>query len=91
MKTRITELLGVRHPILNAGMGRIALPRMAAAVSNAGGLGIYGAGSNPPDITRAHLRELRALTDQPFGANTPLALPNAMDNAKVIIASGQST
>lgn len=85
MKTRITQLFELQHPILNAGMGRIALPKLAAAVSNAGGLGVYGAGSNPPDMARAHIRELRALTSKPFGANAPLALPNAMENAKVML------
>jgi enoyl-[acyl-carrier protein] reductase II len=85
MKTRVTELFGIRHPILNAGMGKVAIPTMAAAVSNAGGLGVFGAGSSPPDVTRAGIREIRSLTDKPFGANAPLALPNAMDNARVML------
>lgn len=85
MKTSITELFGIKYPILNAGMGRVALPQMVAAVSNAGGLGVYGAGSTAPDLTRAQIREIRALTDKPFGINCPLALPNAMENAKVAL------
>lgn len=85
MKTAITELFGVKYPILNAGMGRVAFPNMVAAVSNAGGLGVYGAGSNPPEVTRAAIREIRKLTDKPFGANAPLALPNGMANAKVLL------
>jgi enoyl-[acyl-carrier protein] reductase II len=85
MQTRITELFGVDYPILNAGMGRVALPNMVAAVSNAGGLGVYGAGSNPPDVTRRHIREIRAMTNRPFGINCPLALPNGTDNAKVAL------
>lgn len=85
MKTSVTELFGIKYPILNAGMGRVALPNMVAAVSNAGGLGVYGAGSNPPEVTRAAIREIRSLTDQPFGANAPLALPNGMDNARVLL------
>lgn len=85
MKTTITELFGIKYPILNAGMGRVAFPNMVAAVSNAGGLGIYGAGSNPPEVTRAAIREIRSLTDKPFGANAPLALPNGMENAKVLL------
>jgi enoyl-[acyl-carrier protein] reductase II len=85
MKTRITELFGIEYPILNAGMGRVALPEMVAAVSNAGGLGVLGAGSSPPDETRAMIREIRSRTNKPFGANAPLALPNGLDNAKVCL------
>ena len=85
MKTSITELFGIEYPILLAGMGRVALPNMVAAVSNAGGLGVYGAGSNPPDVTRAAIREIRSLTDKPFGANAPLAIPNGLENAKVLL------
>lgn len=88
MKTAITEMFGIKYPILNAGMGRVALPNMVAAVSNAGGLGVYGAGSNPPDITRAAIREIRSLTDKPFGGNAPLALPNGVANAKVLLDEG---
>lgn len=83
MKTAITEMFGIKYPILNAGMGRVALPEMVAAVSNAGGLGVLGAGSAPPEQTREWIREVRTLTDKPFGVNCPLALPNGMDNAKV--------
>jgi enoyl-[acyl-carrier protein] reductase II len=85
MKTAITELFGVKYPILNAGMGRVALPNMVAAVSNAGGLGVLGAGSSPPDVTRQMIREVRAMTDKPFGVNCPLALPNGTDNCKVAL------
>ena len=85
MKTSVTELFGIRYPILNAGMGRVALPKMVAAVSNAGGLGVYGAGSNPPQITRESIREIRSLTDKPFAGNAPLALPNGMENAEVLL------
>lgn len=85
MKTSITELFGIKYPILNAGMGRVALPKMVAAVSNAGGLGNYGAGSNPPEITRAAIREIRSLTDKPFAGNAPLALPNGKENVEVLL------
>lgn len=85
MKTRITEMFGIEYPILLAGMGRVALPKLVAAVSNAGGLGVFGAGSNPPDVTRAAIREIRSLTNKPFGANAPLAIPNGMENAKVLL------
>jgi len=85
MKTSITELLGVNYPILNAGMGRVALPNMVAAVSEAGGLGVLGAGSGAPEDTRRFIREIRALTDKPFGINCPLALPNGKANAAVAL------
>jgi enoyl-[acyl-carrier protein] reductase II len=85
MKTAITELFGIRYPILLAGMGRVALPRMVAAVSNAGGLGVLGAGSTPPDQTREYIREIRTLTDKPFGANAPLLIPNGRENAEVLL------
>lgn len=85
MKTRITEMFDIEYPILLAGMGRVALPKLVAAVSNAGGLGVFGAGSNPPEVTRAAIREIRALTNKPFGANAPLAIPNGMENAKVLL------
>lgn len=85
MRTAITELFGVKYPILNAGMGRVALPNMVAAVSEAGGLGVLGAGSAPPEQTREWVREIRSLTDKPFGANVPLALPNGKENAQVLL------
>ncbi|MGD9980146.1 MAG: NAD(P)H-dependent flavin oxidoreductase [Hyphomonadaceae bacterium] len=85
MKTAITELFGVKYPILLAGMGRVALPRMVAAVSNAGGLGVLGAGSTPPEQTREYIREIRSLTDKPFGVNAPLLIPNGKDNAEVAL------
>lgn len=85
MKTSVTELFGIKYPILNAGMGRVALPKLVAAVSNAGGLGNFGAGSNPPELNREYIREIRSLTDKPFAANTPLALPNGMENAEMLL------
>ncbi|MBG6120123.1 MULTISPECIES: NAD(P)H-dependent flavin oxidoreductase [unclassified Sphingobium] len=85
MKTRITDLFGVKYPILNAGMGRVAFPEMVVAVTNAGGLGNLGAGSNDPKETRKHIEEIRKLTDRPFALNAPLALPNAMDNVKLAL------
>ena len=85
MKTSVTELFGIKYPILNAGMGRVAFPEMVAAVSNAGGLGVLGAGSGAPEQTREWIREIRTLTDKPFGINAPLALPNGKENAIVAL------
>ncbi len=85
MQTAVTELFGIDYPILNAGMGRVALPEMVAAVCNAGGLGVLGAGSSPPEQTREMIREIRSRTNKPFGANCPLALPNGLENAKICL------
>ncbi len=76
MKTAITEMFGIRYPVMNAGMGRVALPKLVAAVSNAGGLGVLGCGSGAPEVTRKYIQQIRALTDKPFAGNAPLALPN---------------
>lgn len=85
MKTSVTELFGIEYPILLAGMGRVAIPKMVAAVSNAGGLGVFGAGSNPPEVTRQAILEIRTLTNKPFGANAPLAIPNGLENAEILL------
>ncbi len=85
MRTAITELFGIDYPILNAGMGRVALPAMVAAVSNSGGLGVLGAGSSPPEVTRQWIREVRTKTNKPFAVNCPLGMPNGVDNAKVCL------
>jgi len=72
IKTPLCDLLGIRYPIIQGGMAWVATPELAAAVSNAGGLGIVGAGSAPPEVVRRMLRRTRELTDRPFGANVPL-------------------
>lgn len=85
MKTRITELLGIEYPIVLSGMSWISVPKMVAAVSNAGGLGILATGPLSVEQTRASVREIRKLTDKPFGANASLMFPGALDNAKVLL------
>ncbi len=72
LHSRICEMLGIRFPIVLAGMGGASVPRLAAAVSNAGGLGILGAAACGPEQLRAWIRETRALTDKPFGVDTLL-------------------
>ncbi len=72
LHTRICDLLGIRVPILLAGMGRASTPELAAAVSNAGGMGVLGAASCGPNQLRAWIRRTRTLTDQPFGVDTLL-------------------
>lgn len=85
MKTRITELFGIKYPILLSGMSWISVPRMVAAVSNAGGLGILATGPMDPPQTRKAIQEIRKLTDKPFGCNATLLMPGAAENAKVLL------
>jgi enoyl-[acyl-carrier protein] reductase II len=85
MKTKITELFGIQYPVVLSGMSWISTPKMVAAVSAAGGLGILATGPLHPDETRAAIREIRSRTDKPFGANTTLLFPGAARNAKVLL------
>jgi len=85
MKTRLTELLGINLPIFLSGMSWISVPKLVAAVSNAGGLGILATSILRPEETRKSIREIRSLTDKPFGCNVPLARPNARENAGVFL------
>lgn len=85
MKTKITELFGIQYPILLSGMSWISVPTMVAAVSNAGGLGILATGALNAEDTRKSIREIRTLTDKPFGANASLLFPGAVENAKILL------
>ncbi len=85
MKTRITELFGIEYPILLSGMSFVSVPKLVAAVSEAGGLGILATGTLNSDQTRESIREIRKLTSKPFGANATLLFPGATENAKVIL------
>lgn len=85
MRTRITELLGIRVPIICAGMSAVATPRLAAAVSNAGGLGLINLTTLTPDEARSALAEMQQLTDKPFGVNMTQLLPAAKDNIAIAI------
>ena len=69
MKTRITELLGIKHPIIQGAMSWVSFPPLVAAVSNAGGLGILGAAFMNPDQLRDNIRQVKTMTDKPFGVN----------------------
>lgn len=88
MKTKITELLGIQYPIIQGGMAWVAEHHLAAAVSNAGGLGIIGAASAPPEVVRSEIQKCKALTDKPFGVNVMLLNPNAEEVAKIIVEEG---
>ncbi|GAA4452148.1 NAD(P)H-dependent flavin oxidoreductase [Rurimicrobium arvi] len=82
---RITQLLGIQYPIIQAGMIWASGWRLAAAVSNAGGLGLIGAGSMYPDVLREHIRKCKAATQKPFGVNVPLLYPNIDEIMQIIV------
>ena len=85
MKTEVTELLGIEYPIIQGGMAWVAEYHLAAAVSAAGGLGLIGAASAPADWVRQQVREVKKLTDKPFGVNIMLMSPYADEIAQVIV------
>lgn len=84
MKTEITELLGIQYPIIQGGMAWVAECHLAAAVSNAGGLGLIGAANAPAEWVREQIREAKKMTDQPFGVNIMLMSPYADEVAKIV-------
>lgn len=88
MKTRITELLEIEYPIIQGGMAWVAEHHLAAAVSEAGGLGIIGAASAPAEVVRKEIRKARKLTDKPIGVNIMLMNPNASEVVKVVLEEG---
>lgn len=88
MKTRVNELLGTEYPIIQGGMAWVAEHNLAAAVSNAGGLGIIGAGGAPAEFVREQIRKTKEATEQPFGVNVMLMNPEADEIAKVIVDEG---
>ncbi|MBW2632233.1 MAG: nitronate monooxygenase [Deltaproteobacteria bacterium] len=81
----MTDLFGIRHPIMLAGMNWITEPNLVAAVCNAGGLGIFATARCTPEETRENIREIKSLTDKPFGINQILVSPGAKDNIKIAI------
>ncbi|MBK9729812.1 MAG: nitronate monooxygenase [Chitinophagaceae bacterium] len=88
MKNRITQLFGIKYPIIQAGMIWCSGWELASAVSNAGGLGIIGAGSMYPEILRQHIRKCKAATDKPFAVNVPLLYPDIDVHMKTIMEEG---
>ncbi len=85
MKTRVTELLGIDYPIIQAGMSWCSGWELASAVSNAGGLGIIGAGSMYPEILREQIQKCKEATSKPFGVNVPLLYPNIEAHMQTIV------
>lgn len=85
---RITTLFGIQHPIVQGGMVWCSGWRLASAVSNAGGLGLLGAGSMYPEVLREHIRKCRMATDKPFGVNVPLMYPQIEQLMNIIVDEG---
>ncbi|MFC1940620.1 NAD(P)H-dependent flavin oxidoreductase [Chloroflexota bacterium] len=85
MKTRMTELFGVKHPIVLAGMNWITEPKIVSAVCNAGGLGLLAIAHLTPEEARQQIRKIKELTDKPFGINQILISPTARENLNVAI------
>ena len=75
MQNRVCHLFGIRYPIIQGGMVWCSGWKLASAVSNAGGLGLLGAGSMHPADLREHIRKCKVATDKPFGGNVPLMYP----------------
>jgi len=88
IRTPLCDLLDIRYPIIQGGMAWVATAELAAAVSNAGGLGVIGGGDCPPDYVRDQVRLAKSLTDQPFGVNVPLFSPHVPAVLDVCIAEG---
>ncbi len=85
---RICELLGIEHPIIQAGMIYNSGAKLAAAAANAGCLGLIGAGSMRPDLFRSQIQKARRLTDRPFGVNLPLLYPHIKECLEIALAEG---
>lgn len=85
---RICDLFGIKYPIVQGGMVWCSGWRLASAVSNAGGLGLIGAGSMHPDVLRDHIRKCKAATDFPFGVNIPLLYPQIDDIMQMVVEEG---
>ena len=88
MQTEVTRLLGIEVPVIQGGMAWVAEYHLAAAVSNAGGLGLIGAASAPAEWVRDQIRKAKELTDRPFGVNIMLMSPYAEEVAQVVVEEG---
>lgn len=88
MQNRITELFNIQYPIIQAGMIWCSGWELAAAVSNAGGLGIIGSGSMYPEILRENIKKCKAATDKPFAVNVPMLYPDIEKHFRIIIEEG---
>nr|WP_299066786.1 nitronate monooxygenase [uncultured Allomuricauda sp.] len=87
-QNRITKLFGIKYPIVQGGMIWTSGWRLASAVSNAGGLGLLGAGSMYPDVLKQHIAKCKKATDKPFGVNVPMLYPNIEKLMDIIVSGG---
>jgi enoyl-[acyl-carrier protein] reductase II len=87
-QNRITQLYKIQYPIIQGGMIWASGWRLASAVSNAGGLGLIGAGSMYPDVLREHIQKCKKATDKPFGVNVPMLYPNIEEIMNIIVEEG---
>lgn len=85
METRVSKLLGIKYPVIQGGMAWVAEHNLAAAVSNAGGLGIIAAGGAPTEVVRQEIRQVKEMTNRPFGVNIMLMNPNAKELAEMLV------
>jgi enoyl-[acyl-carrier protein] reductase II len=90
IRTRVTALLGIEHPIIQGGMAWTATWELAAAVSDSGGFGVIGAGHMPTDLLREQIRGAKAATDKPFGVNLMLLTPHIDDIVQMVLDEGVS-
>jgi enoyl-[acyl-carrier protein] reductase II len=85
---RITRLFNIKYPIIQGGMIWVSGYKLASAVSNAGGLGLIGAGSMYPEVLREHIQKCKKATSKPFGVNVPMLYPNIEEIMKIIVEEG---
>jgi enoyl-[acyl-carrier protein] reductase II len=88
MPNKVTELFSIKYPIIQAGMIWVSGYKLASAVSNAGGLGLIGAGSMYPGVLREHIQKCKKHTNKPFGVNVPLFYPDLEEILQIIIEEG---
>ena len=88
MENSITKLFNIKYPIIQAGMVWNSGWKLASAVSNAGGLGLIGAGSMYPEVLREHIQKCKKATDKPFGVNVPMLYPNIEEIMQIIVDEG---
>ena len=88
MENKITKLFNIQYPIIQGGMIWNSGYKLASAVSNAGGLGLIGAGSMYPDVLREHIQKCKKATDKPFGVNVPMLYPNVEEIMTILVEEG---
>lgn len=88
MQQNITQLFNIKYPIIQGGMIWVSGYKLASAVSNAGGLGLIGAGSMYPDVLREHIQKCKKATDKPFGVNVPMLYPDIEKIMEIIVEEG---